>query len=102
MAIPHIKYNSQSQGGSKLATALSNLESGYAMLSQQVAAMIQMKDDGTNLLTIHAVGIYGFDGATTPDAITNANAALAELESLKAALDGISATLNQAFAKFRN
>lgn len=94
MAVGHYEYNPQSPHGALIDGALTNLESGRDGLNQVIATLIQMKD-GANL-TSYAVGKFGF-----PDVAT-ATSALAELESLKGALDGIAATLNQAFAKFRS
>lgn len=94
MAVGHIAYNPQSRQGAFLHAALTGLEDGVDGLSKTVATLIQMKDGAD--LTAYAVGEYGF-GTTA-----NATAALAELESAKGALDGIAATLNQLFNKFRN
>lgn len=94
MAVGHFTYSKSTPNGQALFLALRDLENGYTNLVDQVGAMIQMKDGG--VLTSYAVAQYGFTDATT------ANSALAELESAKGALDGIAATLTQAFNKFRN
>ena len=94
MAVGHYSYNRQTPHGAALHAALTDLEGGRDSLLQSVATLIQMKD-GANL-TAYAVEKFGF-----PDVAT-ATAALAELESAKGALDGIAATLNQLFNKFRN
>jgi hypothetical protein len=94
MAVNHYSYNAQTPDGAALRDALARLEDGYDELKQTVGAIIQMKDGAD--LTDYCVGKYGFADVAT------ATAALAELESLKGALDGIAATLTQAFNRFRN
>lgn len=94
MAVGHYGFNPQSPRGSALHGALSRIENGRDDLLREIATLIQMKD-GANL-TAYAVGQYGFAG------VTEATAALAELESAKGALDGIAATLNQLFNKLRS
>jgi hypothetical protein len=94
MAVNHYSYNAQTPDGAALRDALARLEDGYDGLKQSVGALIQMKD-GANL-TNYAVAKFGF-----PD-VPTATAALAELESLKAALDAAAAALTQAFNRFRN
>lgn len=94
MAMGHIIYNPASQYGADLKASLDHLEAGRDGLRRHVAALIQMKDGG--VLTAFAVGAYGFE------TVANATAALAELESDLAQLDGIAAALDQLFAKFRS
>ena len=94
MAMGHITYGAGSQFGADLKASLDHLEAGRNGLARHVAALIQMKDGAT--LTAYAVGAYGFE------TVGNATAALAEMESAKGALDGIAATLDQLFAKFRS
>lgn len=94
MVVGHIEYNAQTPLGGDLSSVLEALERGVTGLGEHVATLVQMKDGGS--LTSYAVGKYGF-GTTA-----NAAAALAEMEAAKGALDGIAATLNQLFAKFRN
>jgi hypothetical protein len=94
MAVGHYEYNRSTPHGQALHESLTQLEEGRDNLLRQIATLIQMKDGGT--LGVYAVGKYGFPDTTV------ANAALAELESAKGALDGIAATLNQLFNKFRN
>lgn len=94
MAVGHYEYNRQSPHGAALHDALTSLEEGRDNLLRTVATLIQMKDG--DALTSYAVGKFGFSD------VTSATAALAELESMKGALDGIKAALDQAFNKFRN
>lgn len=94
MPVGHFQYNPQTAAGARLKSAMTRLEGGVTDLIDEVDTMIQMKNGAT--LDAYAAGQYGF-----PDADT-ANSALAELEAVKGALNGIAAALNQAFAKFRN
>lgn len=94
MAIGHFSYNKGTAAGALLFSSLRDIEEGRDNLSRIVAAFIQMKDSG--VITVYAADQFGFEDDTA------ATSALAELESVKGALDGIAATLNQAFAKFRN
>jgi hypothetical protein len=94
MAVGHYTYNRSSENGQGLFQALTDLEEGRDGLTRIVGALVQMQDGGT--LTSYAVTKFGFTDTTS------ANAALAELNSAKGALDGIAATLTQLFNKFRN
>lgn len=94
MAVGHYQYDKDTPHGAQLHSALTNIEEGRDNLLRAVACLIQMKDGAD--LTSYAVEKYGFID------VGKATSALAELESMKGALDGIVATLNQGFNKFRN
>lgn len=93
MAVGHIGFEPNSSHGRGLDEAVSKLEAGRDGLRRHVATLIQMKDAGS--LGTYAVEKYGFP---TPETAT---AALAEMEAALGALNGIEATLNQFFARFR-
>lgn len=104
MADGHYHFDDQKRHGRLLRAALLKLEEGRNEVAAITASMIQMKDGDGNDPSHFAshVELFGFSGdGDGTNATAEAKAALAELESMVGALDGIKATLNQGFAKLR-
>ena len=104
MADGHYAFDDQKRHGRLLRAALLKLEEGRDELVAITNTMIQMKDgDGSEASHFEShKTLFGFSGdGDGTNATAEAKAALAELESMVGALDGIKATLNQGFAKLR-
>lgn len=106
MAQSNIYFDTNLKDGAELRRALTDLESGRDRIKREFEKMTQMatgdgqSDDQFN----ENVRNYGFrdDAQEPPVSTANNQGRLArnEIQALDIALDGIKATLDQAFAKF--
>lgn len=103
MAVAHIDYNRNSQHGSALRNALTNLESAFEQLNQTHATMALMFDgDGSDASHFaYMQGKFGFaDNAAAKAAFDELASLLFKLNTNSSVSD-VNAAMTQAFNKFR-
>ena len=80
MAVNHIKFDDQTNGGRRLRRLLNNLEDLLDQFDEELATLAQMKDGGN--VTQYIVDQYGFTDTTV------AAAGVSEVESAYSKLSG--------------